>query len=120
MPYFDNNGIKIHYEIMGKGPEVVMIHGFASSLQGNWIEPNWGDALSSNYKLILIDCRGHGESDKPLDPTQYGAHMTDDIIRLLEHLSIEKANFIGYSMGSGLTLNILLQKQFAPIISLKF
>jgi pimeloyl-ACP methyl ester carboxylesterase len=110
MAYFDNNGTKIHYEIIGKGPEVVMIHGFASSLQGNWIDANWVDALSDSYKLILVDCRGHGKSDKPVDPSQYGEHMTDDIVKLLDHLSIEKANFIGYSMGSSITFNLLLQK----------
>ncbi|MFW9865095.1 MAG: alpha/beta fold hydrolase [Candidatus Thorarchaeota archaeon] len=110
MPYFDNNGTKIHYEIIGKGPEVVMIHGFASSLQGNWIDANWADALSDNYKLILVDCRGHGKSDKPVNPSQYGEHMTDDIVKLLDHLSIEKANFIGYSMGSSITFNLLLRK----------
>lgn len=108
MPYIDNEGIKIYYEIEGKGSPILMIHGFASSLEGNWKQTNWVDFLKDDYQLILIDCRGHGKSDKPTDPAQYGPKMVDDIIKLLEYLSIEKANFFGYSMGSRLTLNILL------------
>ena len=111
MPFFDNEGIKIYYEIEGEGPPVIMIHGFAASIEGNWKATNWVEALKDKYKLILLDCRGHGKSDKPLDPAQYGPHMTDDIIKLLDHLSIEKANFIGYSMGSRLTFELLLRKQ---------
>ncbi|MFW9873770.1 MAG: alpha/beta fold hydrolase [Candidatus Thorarchaeota archaeon] len=111
MPYFDNNGIKIYYEIIGDGPPVLMIHGFAASIEGNWKLTNWVDTLKDKYRLILLDCRGHGKSDKPLDPALYGAHMTDDIIKLIDYLSIGKANFFGYSMGSRLTLSILFQKQ---------
>ena len=111
MPFFNNDGIKIYYEVEGEGPPVILIHGFAASLEGNWKQANWVNVLKENYKLILLDCRGHGKSDKPLDPAQYGAHMTDDIVKLLDHLSIEKANFFGYSMGSRLTLELLLSKQ---------
>ncbi|MHA2399995.1 MAG: alpha/beta fold hydrolase [Promethearchaeota archaeon] len=110
MPYFDINGIKINYEIEGKGPNLVMIHGFASSIASNWRGTNWINVLKEDNRLILMDCRGHGKSDKPLDPSQYGPKMGDDIINLLRHLSIEKANFFGYSMGSRLTLNLLLQQ----------
>ncbi|MFX1312105.1 MAG: alpha/beta fold hydrolase [Promethearchaeota archaeon] len=110
MPFFNNEGIKIYYEVEGEGPPVIMIHGFAASLEGNWKQTNWVEVLKNKYKLILVDCRGHGKSDKPLDPAQYGAHMTGDIIKLLDHLSIEKANFFGYSMGSRLTYGLLLSK----------
>ncbi|MFX0012236.1 MAG: alpha/beta fold hydrolase [Candidatus Hermodarchaeota archaeon] len=111
MPFFNNDGIKIYYEVEGEGPPVILIHGFAASLEGNWKHTNWVEVLKDKYKLILLDCRGHGKSDKPLDPSQYGPHMTDDILKLLDHLSIEKANFFGYSMGSRLTLELLLRKQ---------
>lgn len=111
MPFFNNDGIKIYYEVEGEGPPVIMIHGYAASLEGNWKQANWVEVLKNNYKLILLDCRGHGKSDKLLDPSQYGAHMTDDIVKLLDHLSIKKANFFGYSMGSRLTLELLLRKQ---------
>lgn len=109
MPYFDNKGIKIYYEIEGNGPDLLMIHGFTSSIEWNWRLTNWDEVLKKENRLILIDCRGHGKSDKPLTPDQYGPNMVDDITNLLKHLSIEKANFFGYSMGSGLTLSVLLQ-----------
>ncbi|MFX1364135.1 MAG: alpha/beta fold hydrolase [Promethearchaeota archaeon] len=111
MPFFDNEGVKIHYEVEGEGPPVVMIHGFAANIDGNWKDTNWVNVLKDDYKLILIDCRGHGRSDKPKDPAQYGAHMVDDIVKLLDNLSIKKANFFGYSMGSRLTMELLLRNQ---------
>ncbi|MFX1571791.1 MAG: alpha/beta fold hydrolase [Promethearchaeota archaeon] len=111
MPFFNNEGIKIYYEVEGEGPPVIMIHGWAASLEGNWKQAKWVEVLKNDYKVILLDCRGHGKSDKPLDPTQYGAHMTDDIVKLLDHLSIQKANFFGYSMGARLSYELLLRKQ---------
>ncbi len=110
MPFFDNEGVKIYYEIEGMGPPVIMIHGFAANIEANWKTTNWVDVLKDDYKLILIDCRGHGKSDKPKDATQYGEKMNEDIVKLLDHLSIEKANFFGYSMGARITTDILLQK----------
>jgi len=111
MPFFDNEGIKIYYEIEGEGPPVIMIHGFAANIQANWKETNWVDVLKDEYKLILIDCRGHGKSDKPKDADQYGEKINDDIVKLINYLSIEKANFFGYSMGARIITDILLQKQ---------
>ncbi len=107
MPYFDNDGVKIHYEIEGQGPDLLMIHGFASNIDNNWKQTNWIRTLKDENRLILIDCRGHGKSDKPTDSSQYGIKMMEDIIKLMDHLSIKKANAFGYSMGSRLTLNLL-------------
>lgn len=88
MPYFDNDGIKIYYEIEGEGPPVVFIHGFAGASEGIRNQTNFVENLKDNYRLILIDCRGHGKSDKPHDDSYYGQKMSDDIIQLMEHLSI--------------------------------
>jgi pimeloyl-ACP methyl ester carboxylesterase len=109
MPYFDNDGIKIYYEIEGVGPPVVMIHGFSSNIE-TWKQDNCVKALKDNYQLILLDCRGHGKSDKPHDGSSYGSKMEDDVIKLMEYLSIEKANLFGYSMGAFITFRILLTK----------
>ncbi|TFG21925.1 MAG: alpha/beta hydrolase [Promethearchaeota archaeon] len=100
MPYFDNEGVKIYYEIEGKGPNLVMIHGFAANIEINWKVSNWIKNLKDENRLILIDCRGHGKSDKPTVPAQYGIKMGEDVIKLMAHLSIQKANLFGYSMGS--------------------
>jgi len=109
LPYLDNNGIKIYYEIHGSGPDLLLIHGFASNMENNWKSTNWVKTLKDNYRLILIDNRGHGKSDKPLDPNYYGNHMIEDIIGLMDHLSIKRANFFGYSMGARLTLKIIIE-----------
>ena len=108
MPYFDNDGVKIFYEIEGEGPPVVMIHGFSSNLESGWKETNWVETLRDNYRLILLDCRGHGKSDKPHGDSDYGLKMVDDVIKLMEHLSIKKANFFGYSMGASIIFRLLL------------
>lgn len=108
MPYCENGGIKIHYEIEGDGPDLMMIHGFAANLEANWRVPGIAGALRDENRLVMMDCRGHGESDKPTDPAMYGTKMSDDILRLMDHLGIEKANFLGYSMGSRLLLGLLL------------
>jgi len=109
MPYFKSgDGLNIYYEVEGAGPEVVMIHGFESSLQGNWRNPGMTDALKTENRCVMIDCRGHGRSDKPHDPKMYGAKMLDDIVDLMDHMDIEKANVLGYSMGSNLALNLVL------------
>ncbi|MFX1452558.1 MAG: alpha/beta fold hydrolase [Promethearchaeota archaeon] len=111
MPFFDNEGVKIYYEIEGSGPDLFMIHGFAANIDFNWRATNWIKVLKNENRLILIDCRGHGKSDKPTDPAQYGIKMMQDITKLMDHLSIKKANFFGYSMGSRLTLGLLVREQ---------
>ena len=108
MPFCENDGVKIYYEVEGSGPEVIMIHGFAANLEINWRTSGITDALKAENRCIMMDCRGHGKSDKPTDPAMYGEKMVDDIICLTKHLGIEKANFVGYSMGSRLSLQLLL------------
>jgi pimeloyl-ACP methyl ester carboxylesterase len=109
MPFLKSgDGLKVHYEVEGTGPEVVMVHGFESSIEGNWRNPGMTGALKGENRCIMIDCRGHGESDKPYDPEMYGAKMLGDVIDLMDHLGIEKANILGYSMGSNISLNMAL------------
>jgi len=110
MPEFASEAIKIHYEVEGEGPELIMIHGFAASIQDNWRATGWVEALEKENKLILMDCRGHGRSGKPHDRSEYGKKMRDDIVGLMDHLSLTKANFFGYSMGAGLSLALLLDR----------
>jgi pimeloyl-ACP methyl ester carboxylesterase len=110
MPYFNNNGVRIYYEIEGEGPPVVVIHGFSGSLVDSWKDTNLIESLEDNYQLILLDCRGHGKSDKPHEVSAYGHKMVDDMIKLIDHLSIEKANLFGYSMGASIIYHLLLTK----------
>jgi pimeloyl-ACP methyl ester carboxylesterase len=105
--FFDSNGVKIRYTVTGKGEPVVLIHGFTASIEKNWGLPGVIGALSKNYQVIALDNRGHGKSDKPHDPSQYGIEMVEDVVRLLDHLQIKQAHAIGYSMGAIITAKLL-------------
>lgn len=100
--FFDSNGVKIRYVTAGQGEPVVLIHGWMgdSSMWGADILGNTMLKPTEGFRSIAFDCRGHGKSDKPHDPTKYGVEMAADVVRLLDHLKIEKAHLIGYSSGS--------------------
>ncbi len=105
--FFDSNGVQIHYTVQGLGDPVVLIHGFTSSIDSNWRTNGIIDKLSSDFQVIALDTRGHGKSDKPHDAASYGTEMTEDVVRLLDHLEIDKAHIVGYSMGGFITLKLL-------------
>lgn len=100
--FFDSDGVRIRYITLGEGEPVVLVHGFTATLESNW-GPRTVKKLAENYRAIAFDNRGHGKSDKPHSPEAYGTHMVDDIVRLLDHLGIEKAHIVGYSMGGFIT-----------------
>ncbi|MFL5244947.1 MAG: alpha/beta fold hydrolase [Gemmataceae bacterium] len=106
--YFDSDGVKIHYVVEGKGEPLVLIHGFAADIKTNWGLPGILSALAKKYQVIALDCRGHGKSAKPHDAKQYGKAMMEDVIRLLDHLKIKRAHIVGYSMGGGIALEVLM------------
>jgi pimeloyl-ACP methyl ester carboxylesterase len=99
MPYTSNAGIQIHYEVDGTGPALVLQHGFTQCLD-DWGECGYVAALRPKYQVVLIDARGHGDSEKPGDEASYtlGCRAAD-VTAVLDALSIEKAHFWGYSMG---------------------
>ena len=104
--FFDSDGVKIHYTDEGKGEPVILVHGFAANADANWRAPGITQALAKEYRVIVLDNRGHGLSDKPHDPSKYGVEMCKDIVRLMDHLKIPKAHVVGYSMGSFITLKL--------------
>lgn len=104
--FFDSNGVKIRYVVMGKGEPVILVHGFAGDLDV------WESVManpSKDHEAIAFDCRGHGKSDKPHEPEQYGIEMVNDIVRLMDHLRIGKAHIVGYSMGGGIVMKMLVE-----------
>jgi pimeloyl-ACP methyl ester carboxylesterase len=104
--FFDAKGVKIHYVIHGKGEPVVLIHGFAIDIAMQWDYPGVTKALARDFRVIALDSRGHGKSDKPHDVKQYGLEMVEDVVRLLDHLKIKKAHVVGYSMGGAIALKL--------------
>lgn len=102
MQSFDSDGVRIAYLDEGEGDPVLLIHGFASNVAANWVDPRWVRTLTaSGRRVIAIDNRGHGQSEKLYDPEAYGApQMAEDARRLLDHLGVERADVLGYSMGA--------------------
>lgn len=102
MHYFLSGAVRLAFIDEGVGPPVLLIHGFASRVPTNWIEPGWVSLLAaSGFRVVAFDNRGHGESDKLYDPAQYGARlMAEDARALLDHLGIARADVMGYSMGA--------------------
>ncbi len=105
--YFDSNGVRIHYTVDGQGEPVILVHGFAANADANWRAPGIIKALAKDYQVIAFDNRGHGLSDKPHDPAAYGKEMCNDIVRMMDHLHIQKAHVVGYSMGGFITYKFL-------------
>ncbi len=105
--FFDSGGVKIHYHIEGKGEPVLLIHGFATNARFQWMTSGIFKALAKDHRVIAIDVRGHGTSDKPSDAKKYGTEMVEDAVRLLDHLKIDKAHVVGYSMGAIITGKLL-------------
>src|SRR6185369_8399167 len=99
---FDSDGVKIAYIDEGQGEPILLIHGFASNVATNWINPGWVSTLTAaGRRVIAYDNRGHGQSEKLYDPALYGAPaMAEDGRRLLDHLEIQGADVMGYSMGA--------------------
>jgi pimeloyl-ACP methyl ester carboxylesterase len=102
MPSFDSDGVEIAFIDEGEGEPLLLIHGFASNIAANWVDPGWVRTLTqSGRRVIAYDNRGHGKSDKLYDPDVYGAPlMAEDGRRLLDHLGIMRADVLGYSMGA--------------------
>jgi pimeloyl-ACP methyl ester carboxylesterase len=99
------NGINVHYQVMGEGPDVVMLHGVTSSL-AIWYAKVMPE-LSKNFRVTAYDLRGHGYSDAT--PTGYTTRaLADDLLALLDHLKIEKARLVGHSFGGSIALHLAL------------
>ena len=111
MPYVTNQGVRIHYEVEGQGPPLVLMTGFAGTLE-DWRDFGYAQVLSKDYRLILIDPRGRGGSDKPHELDAYDVKfMVDDLAAILDDLKIAKAHYFGYSMGAGIGFSITI---YAP------
>ena len=105
MPSFHNGAVEIAYLDEGEGDPIVLVHGFASSKNVNWVYPTWVSELKkAGRRVIALDHRGHGESSKLYDPEQYHiGTMSGDVRALVAHLGLTRVDMMGYSMGARIT-----------------
>jgi pimeloyl-ACP methyl ester carboxylesterase len=105
MHRFQHDGIEIAFIDEGEGEPIVLVHGFASTAQVNWVAPGWVATLTkAGRRVIALDHRGHGASSKLYDPAAYhSAIMADDVRALLDYLALARADVMGYSMGARIT-----------------
>jgi pimeloyl-ACP methyl ester carboxylesterase len=105
MPSFHNGAVEIAFSDDGEGAPILLVHGFASTKNVNWVYPGWVSELKKNgRRVVAIDLRGHGDSGKLYQPAQYSVEiLAGDVIALMDHLKIERADIMGYSLGSRIT-----------------
>lgn len=112
---FNSDRVKIAYidetPDAHNGQAILLVHGFASNIQTNWIDTGWVRTLNRDgYRVIACDVRGHGRSEKLYDESAYGAPIfCADAFRLLQHLNLSRAHVMGYSMGARVAAFLAMQ-----------
>jgi pimeloyl-ACP methyl ester carboxylesterase len=103
--------VEIAYLDEGEGEPIVLVHGFASNKEVNWVQPGWLQTLkAAGRRVVALDDRGHGASSKLYDPAEYHtSKMAGDVRALIEHLGMGRADVIGYSMGARIAAFLALE-----------
>ncbi len=118
MPCAFSQGVRINYEVEGDGPAIILVHGFSGSLEA-WRERGYADRMAADHRLILVDVRGHGLSDKPHDKEAYAyPALIGDLVAVLDDLHIDRAIYFGYSMGGriGFRIPAFTPRRFSALI----
>lgn len=116
MQKFSSDGVNLAFIDLAptndapRGESIMLVHGFASSHMVNWVNTQWTKTLThAGYRVVALDNRGHGQSDKPHEPEAYSSHiMAEDVRRLMDHLEIARADVMGYSMGARISAHLAL------------
>ena len=98
--FFDSNGVRLRYVEQGQGPAIVLMHGYTGTADRHFLANGVFANLAKDHRAIAIDLRGHGKSGKPTAANAYGEEMARDVLRLLDHLKIQRAHIAGYSLGA--------------------
>lgn len=106
------DGVRIAYKSVGAGEPFVLVHGFGASRVQNWRAPGWYDTLTgAGYRVIALDCRGHGESDKPHNVEAYAeTTMANDVAVVMQSANIPSAFVMGYSMGGAIVIRLAFER----------
>lgn len=118
MPFADNQGVHIHYDVEGAGPNLLLVHGLTASRQG-WFDFGYVDALRASHRVIVMELRGHGRSDKPHDPEAYTREaMVGDVLAVLDGAGADRAVYWGYSLGAnvGYSTALLAAERFDAFV----
>ena len=118
MPYAENQGVRIYYEIEGEGPPLVLHHGLTDSPK-LWRIAGYIEPLAKQYQTIILHVRGHGRSDKPHNPEAYSSESyVSDVVAVMDHQDHDKAHFWGYSLGGrvGLATGKYAPDRFVSVI----
>ena len=112
MPFLDVDGLALHYDVRGDGEPIVLLHGFTSSFGGNWERRGWVAFLAaSGFRVMGLDFRSHGRSDRVFTPGKCTtATLANDVVRLLDHLHVDRAHVFGFSMGGGVALELAMDE----------
>ena len=98
-----DEGVTLRYREFGTGDPVVLIHGYSTALES--MTP-LAEVLAPSHRVVAFDVRGFGRSSKFADPARFGQLMVDDVVRVLDHLRIDKAHLVGHSMGGLIAANV--------------
>lgn len=105
-----SDGMRIHYLEAGQGTPVILLHGSSGTSESNYLETGILQALAVNHRVLALDFRGQGKSDRPADPRRYASdNYPRDILAVMDKLGVQRAHFAGYSMGG---------EMLAPLLSL--
>jgi len=104
--FADSNGVKIHYAMLGKGPLVVMIHGFPDYWY-TWRHQM--EVLAEDHQVVAIDMRGYNKSDKPKGKEQYDMKfLIGDVLAVVKHFKKEKATIVGHDWGGAVAWGVAM------------
>jgi pimeloyl-ACP methyl ester carboxylesterase len=110
MPVFGRGEVELAFLDEGEGDPIVLVHGFASNKEVNWVYPGWVSTLTrAGRRVIALDNRGHGASSKLYDPAAYHTGlMAEDVCALIDHLDLPRADVMGYSLGARITAQLAI------------
>src|SRR5262249_32176001 len=121
VPSVLSSGVRICFEDLGSGQPIVLLHGFTGSVVRHWRQSGWLDYLAQTHRVVAVDQRAHGDSDKPEAQDAYSVEiLAGDVLAVLDVLSIPQSIVFGYSMGGLVTIQLLLnhrQRVAAAVIA---